>query len=78
MGVSLRQSSRTYFNSQNVPLKGLETSCELEELRSLLLLHSIVEELTNSVHLLIAQVTVGTEVERRGGEFNKDAASYAS
>lgn len=37
-----------------------------------------MEELANSVHLLIAKVTIGTEVERWGGEFNEDTATPAS
>lgn len=45
-----------------VPLKSLEAGCQLVELRPLLLLDSIVEEVTHSVHLLIAEVAIGTEV----------------
>lgn len=61
-----------------VPFEGLEAGGQLVELRSLLVLHSIMEELTNSVHLLVAEVAIGTEVERHGGEFNVDTATSAS
>lgn len=61
-----------------VPFKSLEGGSQLVELSSLLVLHSIMEELTNSVHLLVAEVAIGTEVERYGGEFNVDAATSAS
>lgn len=61
-----------------VPLKGLKTGRQLVQLRSLLVLHSFMEELTDSVHLLIAQVAIGTKVERRTGEFDEDAATSPS
>lgn len=61
-----------------VPFEGLKAGGQLVELRSLLVLHSIVEELTNSVHLLVAKVAKGTEVERQGGEFNVDTATSAN
>lgn len=60
------------------PLEGLEAGGQLVELCFLLVLHSIMEELTNSVHLLIAEVAIGTEIEGYGGEFNEDAATSAS
>lgn len=47
-----------------LPFKGLETGGQLVELRFLLVLHSIMEELADSVHLLVAEVTTGAEVER--------------
>lgn len=47
-----------------LPFKGLEAGGQLVELCFLLVLHSIMEELTDSVHLLVAEVTTGAEVER--------------
>lgn len=60
------------------PFKGVEAGGQLVELCSLLVLHSIVEELTNSVHLLVAEVATGAEVERQGGELHMDAAAATS
>ena len=47
-----------------VPFEGLEGGGELVDLRFLLVLDSIIEELTHSVHLLVAEVAKGSEVER--------------
>lgn len=57
------------------PFKGLKAGGQLVELSSLLVLHSIVEELAHSVHLLVAEVAAGAEVERQGGELHMDAAA---
>lgn len=45
------------------PFECLEAGRQLEQLGVLLVPHSVVEELTNSVQLLVAQVAIGTEVE---------------
>lgn len=47
-----------------VPLEGLEAGGQLVELHPLLVLHSIMKKPANFVHLLIAEVAIGTEVER--------------
>lgn len=60
------------------PFEGLEAGGQLVELCFLLALHSIMEELTNSVHLFITEVTIGTEIEGYGGKFNMDPATSTS
>lgn len=57
------------------PLESLEAGRQLVELCPLLVQHPIVEKLTNSVHLLIAEVSIGAKVERHGGELNLDTAA---
>lgn len=64
-----------FLHVPHSPFKGREAGGQLVELRSLLVLHSIVEEVTDSVHLLVAEVAAGAEVERQGGELHVDAAA---
>lgn len=61
-----------------VPLEGFEAGCQLVQLCFLLVLHSIMKELANSVQLLVTEVSIGTEVEGYGGEFNVDTATATS
>lgn len=68
----------TYRPGDLLPFECLETGRQLVQPSLLLLLHPIMEELTNSVQLLIAQVAVGTEVEGQRGEFHQDAATAAA
>lgn len=61
-----------------LPFEGLEGGGELVDLRLLLVLDSIIEELTHSVHLLVAEVAKGSEVERYGRQFNADTATASN
>lgn len=76
--VSVYSINRHSKGINFIPFEGLEAGGQLVELCFLLALHSIMEELTNSVHLFIAEVTIGTEIEGYGGEFNMDTATSAS
>lgn len=59
------------------PFEGREGGGQLVELRPLLVLHPIVQEVTDSVHLVVAEVAAGAEVEGQGGELHVDAAAAA-
>lgn len=52
------------------PLEGFEAGCELVKLRFFLVLDSMIKELTDFVHLLVAQVAIRSEIKRRGRKFN--------
>lgn len=51
-----------------------EAGFQLVQLGPLLRLHPPVQELTDAVHLVGGQVTVGAEVEGEAGELHQDAA----
>lgn len=63
---------------KRIPFECLEAGCQLEQLSVLLLLHSIMEELTNSVQLLVTQVAIGTEVEGQCREFHVDPTTSSA
>lgn len=68
----------TIFPGVLVPFERLEAGGQLVQLSVLLVLHSMMEEVTNPVQLLVAQVAIGTEVEGQRGEFNVDAATSSA
>lgn len=67
-----------FIMNLHVPLEGLEAGGQLIQLCFLLVLYSVVEELANSVHLLITEVTTGAEIEGQGREFNVDPSTSSN
>lgn len=65
-------------SNKSLPLECLKTGTQLVKLRFLSVLHTVVEELTNSVQFFIAQVAIRSEVERHRRELNKNSTTTAT